>query len=56
MEVGPLSRMLVAYVAGNTNVKGLVDSTLATLSNAAGATLTPAVLMSLLGRVAARNL
>jgi hydrogenase large subunit len=56
MEVGPLSRMLVAYVAGNAKVKGLVDSTLATLSKAAGATLTPAVLMSLLGRVAARNL
>lgn len=56
MEVGPLSRMLVAYVAGNAGVKSLVDSTLAALSKAAGATLTPAVLMSLLGRVAARNL
>ena len=56
MEVGPLSRMLVAYVAGNTKVKGLVDSTLATLSKAAGATLTPTVLLSLLGRLAARNL
>jgi [NiFe] hydrogenase large subunit len=56
MEVGPLSRMLVAYVAGNTGVKSLVDSTLATLSKAAGATLDPTVLLSLLGRVAARNL
>ncbi len=56
MEVGPLARMLVAYVGGNAGVKGLVDSTLATLSKAAGATLGPAVLMSLLGRVAARNL
>jgi hydrogenase large subunit len=56
MEVGPLSRMLVAYVSGNAKVKGLVDSTLATLSKAAGATLGVPVLQSLLGRVAARNL
>jgi hydrogenase large subunit len=56
MEVGPLSRMLVAYVSGNAKVKSLVDSTLATLSKAAGKTLDPTVLMSLLGRLAARNL
>lgn len=56
MEVGPLSRMLVAYVSGNPTVKGLVDSTLAALSKAAGTTLGPAALQSLLGRVAARNL
>jgi len=56
MEVGPLSRMLVAYVGGNTAVKGLVDGALAGLSKAAGATLGPDVLLSLLGRVAARNL
>jgi hydrogenase large subunit len=56
MEVGPLSRMLVAYVAGNAGVKGLIDSTLATLSKAAGATLGVPALQSLLGRVAARNL
>jgi hydrogenase large subunit len=56
MEVGPLARMLVAYVSGNTGVKGLVDSTLATLSKVAGATLDPTALLSLLGRVAARNL
>jgi len=56
MEVGPLSRMLVAYVSGNAKVKSLVDSTLAQLSKAAGATLGPTALLSLLGRVAARNL
>jgi [NiFe] hydrogenase large subunit len=56
MEVGPLSRMLVAYVAGNAKVKSLVDTTLSTLSTKAGTTLTPTVLLSLLGRVAARNL
>ena len=37
MEVGPLSRMLVAYVAGDPDVKGLVDFTLAALGKAAGA-------------------
>ena len=56
MEVGPLSRMLVAYVGGNASVKSLIDTTLAALSKAAGATLGPAALQSLLGRVAARNL
>jgi [NiFe] hydrogenase large subunit len=56
MEVGPLARMLVAYTSGNTAVKGLVDSTLATLGKAAGKTLDPTVLISLLGRLAARNL
>ncbi len=56
MEVGPLSRMLVAYVSGNAGVKSLVDSTLAVLSKAAGTTLPATVLESLLGRVAARNL
>jgi [NiFe] hydrogenase large subunit len=56
MEVGPLARMLVAYTSGNAGVKSLVDSTLATLSKAAGKTLDPTVLISLLGRLAARNL
>jgi [NiFe] hydrogenase large subunit len=56
MEVGPLARMLVAYVSGVAPVKSIVDSTLAALSKAAGATLDPTVLLSLLGRVAARNL
>jgi [NiFe] hydrogenase large subunit len=52
MEVGPLSRMLVAYVAGIEGVKSLVDTTLAALGQAGK----PEVLLSLLGRVAARNL
>jgi [NiFe] hydrogenase large subunit len=52
MEVGPLSRMLVAYVAGVEGVKTLVDATLAAL----GVAGKPEVLLSLLGRVAARNL
>jgi [NiFe] hydrogenase large subunit len=52
MEVGPLSRMLVAYLAGRQEVKTLVDSVLAKL----GVPGKPEVLISLLGRVAARNL
>jgi hydrogenase large subunit len=52
MEVGPLSRMLVAYVAGVAGVKTLIDSTLAAL----GVPGKPEVLLSLLGRVGARNL
>jgi len=55
MEVGPLSRMLVAYVSGNAGVKSLVDGALLALGG--GTTpLPPTVLLSLLGRVAARNL
>ena len=52
MEVGPLSRMLVAYLSGNEKVKTIIDGTLAKL----GAAGKPEVLLSLLGRVAARNL
>jgi hydrogenase large subunit len=50
MEVGPLARMLVAYGAGNEQVRALVDSTLAELKAPATA------LFSTLGRVAARAL
>ena len=50
MEVGPLARMLVAYASGNTEVKTLVDATLAKLN------APPAALFSTLGRVAARAL
>ena len=49
MEVGPLSRMLVAYVSGNARVKELVDGALAHLGVGAAA------LFSTLGRVAARG-
>jgi hydrogenase large subunit len=50
MEVGPLSRMLVAYGSGNQAVKTLVDSTLGELK------LPATALFSTLGRVAARAL
>ncbi len=52
MEVGPLSRMLIAYLKGVTPVKNIVDTALGAL----GAAGKPEVLISLLGRVAARNL
>ncbi len=52
MEVGPLARMLVAYLSGNAQAKTLVDGALTAL----GAAGKPTVLLSLLGRVAARNL
>jgi [NiFe] hydrogenase large subunit len=51
-EVGPLSRMLVAYLRGVPEVKAIIDSTLAAL----GVAGKPEVLLSVLGRVAARNL
>jgi len=49
-EVGPLARMVVNYVAGNSTVKGLVDPVLAHFG--AG----PEALFSVLGRHAARAL
>jgi len=48
MEVGPLSRMLVAYAAGHPEVKAAVDGVLAKLNAPATA------LFSTLGRIAAR--
>jgi Ni,Fe-hydrogenase I large subunit len=48
MEVGPLSRMLVAYASGHPDVKPVVNSVLTKL-NAPAATL-----FSTLGRIAAR--
>ncbi len=51
-EVGPLSRMLIAYLRGVEPVQDLIDGTLSAL----GAAGKPEVLVSLLGRVAARNL
>jgi hydrogenase large subunit len=56
VEVGGLARLLVAYNAGVPRIKELIDSTLATLSKAAGTTLGPDVLVSTLGRTAGRNL
>lgn len=52
MEVGGLARMLVAYVSGVPEVKGLIDSTLSKL----GVAGKPEVLLSVLGRAAARVL
>jgi [NiFe] hydrogenase large subunit len=52
MEVGPLSRMLVAYLSGNEKAKKLIDDTLAAL----GVPGKPEVLLSTLGRVGARAL
>lgn len=49
MEVGPLSRMLVAYASGHKRVKEVVDHVLAKLG------VGPAALFSTLGRVAARG-
>jgi hydrogenase large subunit len=50
MEVGPLARMLVAYSAGQPQVKALVDKVLGALG------VGPAALFSTLGRVAARGI
>ncbi|HEY7368448.1 MAG TPA: nickel-dependent hydrogenase large subunit [Thermoanaerobaculia bacterium] len=49
MEVGPLSRMLVAYARGHAAVKAAVDFALGKLG------VGPEVLFSTLGRVAARG-
>ena len=48
MEVGPLARLMVAYVGGNATVKHLIDSALATLGKSAEQ------LVSAMGRHAAR--
>ena len=50
LEVGPLARMLVAYAAGHTRVRQLVDSVLDHLG------LGPEALFSTLGRIAARGI
>jgi len=50
MEVGPLSRMLVAYASGHPRVKELVGAVLAKLS------VGPEALFSTLGRVGARGI
>lgn len=50
MEVGALSRVLVAYISGRKEVKDLVDTALKEL----GVAGKPEVLLSVLGRIAAR--
>ncbi len=52
IEAGPLSRMLVSYLRGVQPVQEIVDGALTAL----GAAGRPEVLVSLLGRIAARNL
>ncbi|MBU0491762.1 MAG: nickel-dependent hydrogenase large subunit [Chloroflexi bacterium] len=49
MEVGPLARVLVAYAAGHTRIRQMVDHVLSTLG------VGPEALFSTLGRVAARG-
>ena len=50
MEVGPLSRMLVGYAAGNAEIKDVVTEALTALK------APPSVLFSTLGRTAARGI
>jgi Ni,Fe-hydrogenase I large subunit len=50
MEVGPLSRMLVAYASGHPEVKTMVDAVLGKFN------APPTALISTLGRIAARAL
>ena len=50
MEVGPLARMVVAYAAGHSRVRELVDHVLDHLG------LGPQALFSTLGRIAARSI
>jgi Ni,Fe-hydrogenase I large subunit len=50
MEVGPLARMLVAFAAGQKDVRGMVKEVLDRLD------VGPAVLFSTLGRTAARGM
>ncbi|MHB1390284.1 MAG: nickel-dependent hydrogenase large subunit [Thermoleophilia bacterium] len=52
MEVGPLAQVLIAYLAGRPGATKLVDDTLAAVGHAGD----PTVLLSNLGRVAARVL
>jgi [NiFe] hydrogenase large subunit len=49
-EVGPLTRVLVAYAKGHEDIKPIVDSVLKTLD------VPPAALFSTLGRTAARGI
>mgnify|MGYP001822608012 FL=1 len=54
MEVGPLAQMLVGYAAGNKIVRKWTDLALDTVGSLAGVKATPDLLMSTLGRHAAR--
>jgi hydrogenase large subunit len=54
MQVGPLAQVLVGFAQGHEPTTRWAAKTLATAGKVAGATLTPAVLHSTLGRHAAR--
>ncbi len=54
MQVGPLAQVLVGYASGHGPTKRWADHALATASRLSGATLSPAVLHSTLGRHLAR--
>jgi hydrogenase large subunit len=54
MQVGPLAQVLVGFAQGHEPTKRWAVKTLETAGKIAGATLTPAVLHSTLGRHAAR--
>src|SRR5206468_2082509 len=54
MQVGPLAQVLVGVAQGHEPTVRWATKALATAGNVAGATLTPAVLHSTLGRHAAR--
>jgi hydrogenase large subunit len=54
MQVGPLAQVLVGFAQGHEPTKRWAVKTLTTAGKIAGATLTPAVLHSTLGRHAAR--
>ncbi len=54
MQVGPLAQVLMGYAGGHPRIKKYVDDSLATVSKLAGASLTPAVVHSTLGRHLAR--
>jgi len=54
MQVGPLAQVLVGFAQGHEPTKRWAVKTLETAGKLAGATLTPAVLHSTLGRHAAR--
>lgn len=54
MEVGPLSQVLMGYVGGHEPTRKWADAALAKVSALAGVKVTPAMLLSTLGRHAAR--
>ena len=54
MQVGPLAQILVGYASGHEPTKRWADGAIATASRLSGATLSPAVLHSTLGRHLAR--